>query len=113
MSSQMSFYNIGRLQSLKTVPTFIAANTLQFIIIVLLRCLIRVFSSKDLLKTSDTSATRNVRFNMHVLFTSHLAIFPFLHYFMLLLTVLENALDVRFFYITFKTLFQVTKKFGL
>ena len=83
----MSFYNIGRLQSLKTVPTFIAANTLQFIIIVLLRCLIRVFSSKDLLKTSDTSATRNVRFNMHVLFTGHLAIFPFLHYFMLVLTV--------------------------
>ena len=84
---KISFYNIAWLQTLKNVPTLIVTNTLQFIITVLLRCLIRVFSSKDLLKTSDTSATRNDRFNMHVLFTGHLAIFPFLRYFMLVLTV--------------------------
>ena len=86
-SLKISFYNIGWLQSLKNVPNVFVANTLEFIITVLLRYLIRVFSSKDLLKTSDTSATRNVRFNMHVLFTGHLAIFPFLQYLMLVLTV--------------------------
>ena len=84
---KISFYNIAWLQTLKNVPTLIVTNTLEFIITVLLRCLIRVFSFKYLLNTSDIYATCNDMFNMNVLFTCDLAIFPFLCYLMLVLTM--------------------------
>ena len=46
------------------------------VLTLLLHFLNRVISSKGLFRTSETCATRNDLFNVHVLFTCDIAIFP-------------------------------------
>ena len=67
-----------RLRPKIEIPNFFVPNRFHFTNYLLLRCLLSVFSSKDLAMTSDTSATRNDVFNVHVLFSCAITIFPYL-----------------------------------
>ena len=95
----------------KMFLTFLFKKSLHFTITLLLRCLIRVFSSKDLFKTSDTKATRNDVFNVHVLFICGIGIYPLAWCLMLVHTVVKCPIwHLRYSMWPFKYIFMFVQK---